>query len=351
MEPLQLLDPSGEVRTDPSWPLDVTPDLCRDLYRWMRRTRRFDEEALALQRQGELALWLQSLGQEAAQVGSISALRPTDMIFPSYREHAAALYRGITPTEMLEMWRGTAHSGWDPARYRVQVYTVVLGAQLLHATGYAMGVQRDGADEVVVAYFGDGASSEGDASEALNWAAAADVPLLFFCQNNQWAISTPTALQMRAALHQRAAGFGLQSVLVNGNDVLAVHAVTRHLADQIRAGSGPAFVEAVTYRMGGHSTSDDPTRYRTAGELDEWRARDPLARLETFMTRQGWLDDDVRGEVDAECTALAAETRRACLALEPGAFGDLFSLVLAEPTPLLHAQRRDHESLVAASAD
>jgi pyruvate dehydrogenase E1 component alpha subunit len=351
MEPVQLLDPSGEVRTDPSWPLDVTPELCRDLHRWMRRTRRFDEEALALQRQGELALWLQSLGQEAAQVGSISALRPTDMIFPSYREHGAALYRGITCPEMLEMWRGTAHSGWDPTRYRVQVYTVVLGAQLLHATGYAMGVQRDGADEVVVAYFGDGASSEGDASEALNWAAAADVPLLFFCQNNQWAISTPTALQMRAALHQRAAGFGLPSVLVDGNDVLAVHAVTRHLVDQIRAGSGPAFVEAVTYRMGGHSTSDDPTRYRTSGELDEWRVRDPLARLETFMTRQGWLDDDVRAEVDAECTALAAETRRACLALEPGAFDELFSLVLADPTPLLDAQRRDHGSLVAASAD
>jgi pyruvate dehydrogenase E1 component alpha subunit len=351
MEPVQLLDASGGLTGDPSWPLDVTPELCRELYRHMRRTRRFDEAALALQRQGELGLWLQSLGQEASQVGSIAALRASDHVFPSYREHGAALHRGITPRELLAMWRGSRHSGWDPQRYRVQVYTVVLGAQLLHATGYAMGVQRDGADEVVVAYFGDGASSEGDANEAFNWAASADVPLLFFCQNNQWAISTPASLQMRAPLHQRAAGFGLQSVLVDGNDVLAVHAVTRGLVDQIRAGGGPAFVEAMTYRMAGHSTSDDPTRYRASSELDEWRARDPIARLDALLRTRGWSDADFLSAVEDECEALAAETRRACRELPNETLAELFHSVLTEPTPLLSDEHRRYQDLVASYRD
>lgn len=240
MDTLQLLAPDGGLRDDPEWPLEVTPELCRGLYRSMRLARSLDSAALALQRQGELGLWLQSLGQEAAQVGSITALRDTDHVFPSYREHAAALCRGITPAELLVQWRGNRHSGWDPARYRFHIYTLVLAAQLPHATGYAMGVQRDGADEIVVGYFGDGAASEGEANEALNWAAAAEVPLLFFCQNNHWAISTPVRAQMRAPLHQRARGFGLDAYRVDGNDVLAVRAMTRTVADRIRAGAGGA---------------------------------------------------------------------------------------------------------------
>lgn len=351
MQPVQLLDPSGQLRADPDWPLDVTPELCRMFYRQMRRARRLDEEALALQRQGELGLWLMSFGQEAAQVGSVAALRAADYVFPSYREHAAALCRGITPAELLVQWRGNQHSGWSPDRYRFHIYTLVLAAQLPHATGYAMGVQRDGVDEVVLAYFGDGASSEGDANEAFNWAAAAEVPLVFFCQNNHWAISTPTATQMRAPLHQRARGFGLRSAVVDGNDVLAVHAVTRSVVDQVRAGAGPAFIEAVTYRMGGHSTSDDPTRYRTPSEIDSWRARDPIARLETLLQRRGWADDAFRGEVDEECRGLAAEVRAVCRELPLADIGDLFATVLAEETPLLAQERRRYQELVASFAE
>jgi pyruvate dehydrogenase E1 component alpha subunit len=351
MEPVQLLDPEGNLRPDPHWPLEVTPELCRDFYRRMRLARCFDDEALALQRQGELGLWLQSLGQEAAQIGSITALRGGDYIFPSYREHAAALSRGITPAELLVQWRGNQHSGWDPTRYRFHIYTLVLAAQLPHATGYAMGVQRDGSDEIVVAYFGDGASSQGEANEAFNWAAVTEVPLLFICQNNQWAISTPTQIQMRAPLHQRARGFGLESYLVDGNDVLAVHAVTRTVAEQIRAGGGPALIEAVTYRMAGHSTSDDPARYRTPSELDSWKTRDPIARLGALLAGRDWLDSEFCDEVDAECAALAAETRKVCRELPLGDISGLFGTVLAEETPLLAEERRQYEALTASYVD
>ncbi len=351
MEPVQLLDPEGRLRTHPEWPLDVTPELCQDFYRRMRLARRFDDQALALQRQGELGLWLQSLGQEAAQIGSITALRPDDHVFPSYREHAAALSRGITPAELLIQWRGNQHSGWDPDRYRFHIYTLVLAAQLPHATGYAMGVQRDGSDEIVAVYFGEGSTSQGEANESFNWAAAAEVPLLFFCQNNQWAISTPAETQMRAPLHQRARGFGLDAHVVDGNDVLAVHAVTRAVSEQIRAGGGPALIEAITYRMAGHSTSDDPGRYRSASERDSWSARDPIARLEALMTREGWLDDEFRARVEDECAALAAETRTVCRELPLGEITGIFGSVYAEETPLLAQERQQYEELVASFVD
>ncbi|MCU1614408.1 MAG: pyruvate dehydrogenase (acetyl-transferring) component subunit alpha [Frankiales bacterium] len=258
----------------------------------MSLARRLDHEALALQRQGELGLWLPCWGQEAAQVGSVSALQDTDYVFPSYREHAAALVRGISPTELLTQWRGATHAGWDPKNYNFHFYSLVLGTQTLHATGYAMGAVLDGGDQVVAAYFGDGAASQGDVSEAFNWAAAQNLPVLFFCQNNQWAISTPTSLQYRTPVHERAAGFGVRSFYVDGNDALAVHAVTTEAADIVRRGEGPALVEAVTFRMAGHSTSDDPTKYRAPEELAAWEAKDPVKRLRTLLeatarTRRG----------------------------------------------------------------
>ena len=351
MRPVQLLDHDGNLRDDPEWPLEVTPELCRRFYRQMRLARRLDEEAVALQRQGELGLWLQSLGQEAAQIGSITALRSDDHVFPSYREHAAALCRGITPAELLVQWRGNQHSGWSPEQYRFHIYTLVLAAQLPHATGYAMGVQRDGSDEIVAVYFGDGASSQGEANEAFNWAAVSEVPLLFFCQNNQWAISTPAQTQMRAPLHQRARGFGLDAYVVDGNDVLAVHAVTRAVTRQIRDGGGPALIEAITYRMGGHSTSDDPGRYRSRSELDSWRARDPIARLEALLSRAGWTDENFRSGIDAECEALAEETRRVCRQLPLGEFSALFGTVLVDETQLLADERRRYEELVSSFVD
>lgn len=339
MEPMQLLTQDGELTPHPNLPLDVTADLCQDLLRHMVLARRFDREAYSLQRQGELGLWLQSWGQEAAQVGSIAAVRSDDWVFPSYRDHAAALHRGIKPGELLSQWRGCSAAGWDPHEYRFHVNTLVLATQLLHATGFAMGVNLEGSDEVVLSYFGDGSSSEGDASEALNWAVTFKCPVVFVCQNNQWAISTPVGSQTTRPLHERAAGFGLDSYLVDGNDVLAVLAATRQAAERTRSGHGPAFIEAVTFRMGGHSTSDDPTVYRSQGEVERWEARDPIARLRTFMGHKGWLDDDWSAALDAEAAELATATRAACKALAAPDFAELFDQVLSSPTPLLQQEK------------
>lgn len=324
----------------PGGALDVTPDLCRDLLRHMTLARRFDREAYSLQRQGELGLWLQSWGQEAAQVGSISAVRRSDWVFPSYRDHAAAVHRGISPGEIMSQWRGVSAGGWDPHEHHFHVNTLVLATQLLHAAGFAMGVRLEGGDEVVLSYFGDGSSSEGDANEALNWSVAFNCPVVYVCQNNQWAISTPVTSQTTRPLHERAAGFGMDSYLVDGNDVLAVHAVTRHAAARTRAENRPAFIEAMTFRMGGHSTSDDPTAYRSQEEVELWERRDPIARLRTFMGHKGWLDEAWDAELEAEADRLATATRQACKALTAPDFVDLFEQVLTSPSPLLQQEKR-----------
>jgi 2-oxoisovalerate dehydrogenase E1 component alpha subunit len=321
-------------------------ELAKGLYRDMAIARRFDHEALALQRQGALNLWLMSWGQEAAQVGSVRALRRGDMVFPSYREHAAALCRGLTPAELMSQWRGVSHSGWDPQEHRFHIYSLVLGTQTLHATGYAAGASLEGSDEVVAVYFGDGAASQGDVNEALNWAAVGSLPVLFICQNNQWAISTPTQRQMKTPLHERARGFGLNSFHVDGNDVMAVYTVTQYACERIRQGDGPAFIEAMTYRFGGHSSSDDPTRYRSETEVAAWRARDPLPRLETYLRHSDvsatWFES-----LAAELDVFAVGVREACSTLTAPDFADLFELVYAETHPVVTAERAAHLEVVA----
>ncbi|MGC9378761.1 thiamine pyrophosphate-dependent enzyme, partial [Streptomyces sp. MH13] len=244
-ELVQLLTPEGErVGTAKNsayaeyaeYVADITPDELRGLYRDMVLTRRFDAEATALQRQGELGLWASLLGQEAAQIGSGRATREDDYVFPTYREHGVAWCRGVDPTNLLGMFRGVNNGGWDPNSNNFHLYTIVIGSQALHATGYAMGVAKDGADSGVIAYFGDGASSQGDVSEAFNFAAVYNAPVVFFCQNNQWAISESNEKQTRVPLYQRASGFGFPGVRVDGNDVLACLAVTRWALERARRG-------------------------------------------------------------------------------------------------------------------
>jgi 2-oxoisovalerate dehydrogenase E1 component alpha subunit len=326
----------------------IDVDLARLLYRDASRARALDQEALALQRQGELSLWLQCWGQEAAQVGSIRALPEQAMVFPSYREHAAALCRGIEPAELLSQWRGISHTGWVADERNFHFYSLVLGTQTLHATGYAMGNRLDGDMTPVAVYFGDGAASQGDVSEAMNWASAFRLPVLFICQNNQWAISTPTDRQFGAPLHQRATGFGLQSWYVDGNDALAVHAVTKEAVEWLRTGSGPAFIEADTFRMAGHSTSDDPKRYRSDLELEKWKARDPLRRLELALRERGevqWVET-----VQRESKGFATHVRAQCLALRTPALEDLFDNVYTEAHPGIARDKRDHLAFMAAVA-
>lgn len=348
-DPIQFVTPEGQL-TERGRAYGVDLEATQGLYRDMVLARRLDAEALALQRQGELGLWLMSLGQEAAQVGSIRALRETDYVFPSYREHAAALARGIGPADLLRQWRGVSHAGWDPRAYRFHFYSLVLGTQTLHATGYAMGVQRDGTDEIVMTYFGDGASSEGDVSEALNWASVMAAPVLFFCQNNHWAISTPDAQQSRTRPAQRAAAFGLQSYLVDGNDALAVHAVTATASASVRDGHGPAFIEADTYRMAGHSTSDDPTKYRDQAEVDLWRARDPLHRVRRLLEDSG-ADPAFFKELDGEAEDLALATRQACHSLPEPDMAEFFGTVYSAPHPLMERQAAEYAAYRASWAE
>ncbi len=312
---VQLLTPEGERVEHPEYSIDLTPDELRGLYRDMVLTRRFDAEATTLQRQGELGLWASLLGQEAAQIGSGRALNDSDYVFPTYREHGVAWCRGVDPTNLLGMFRGVNHGGWDPNSNNFHLYTIVIGSQTLHATGYAMGIAKDGADSAVIAYFGDGASSQGDVAESFTFSAVYNAPVVFFCQNNQWAISEPTERQTRVPLYQRAQGFGFPGVRVDGNDVLACLAVTRAALERARTGQGPMLIEAFTYRMGAHTTSDDPTRYRSAEERELWETKDPILRLHTYLTKQGLADEEFFAGLERESDALAKRVRDAVRAM------------------------------------
>jgi 2-oxoisovalerate dehydrogenase E1 component alpha subunit len=325
----------------------LSEDDYRRFYRDMAVMRRFDTEAANLQRQGQLALWVPSHGQEAAQVGSAYAARPQDHIFPSYREHVVGMIRGLDVVDILRLLRGATMGGWKPEEHgNFHLYTLVLAAQTLHATGYAMGMQFDGqtatgnpdTDEAVIVYFGDGASSQGDANEALVFAASYQTPQVFFLQNNHWAISVPVSRQSRTPLYQRASGFGIPGTQIDGNDVLASFAVTAKSLDDARAGRGPALIEALTYRIGAHTTADDPTKYRDAEDLAYWVARDPIIRFRRYLTDLG-VGGDFFTSVDEEAADFASDVRRRALEIRGPGRSVIFDNVYAEPHPLIEEQK------------
>ncbi|GGJ81180.1 pyruvate dehydrogenase E1 component subunit alpha [Streptomyces camponoticapitis] len=351
---VQLLTPEGErVKNDEydGFVADITPESLRGLYRDMVLTRRFDAEATSLQRQGELGLWASLLGQEAAQIGSGRALRDEDYVFPTYREHGVAWCRGVDPTNLLGMFRGVNHGGWDPKTNNFHLYTIVIGSQTLHATGYAMGVAKDGADSAVIAYFGDGASSQGDVAESFTFSAVYNAPVVFFCQNNQWAISEPTEKQMRVPLYQRAQGFGFPGVRVDGNDVLACLAVTRAALERARSGEGPMLVEAFTYRMGAHTTSDDPTKYRADEEREAWEAKDPILRLRAYLERESAADEAFFAALEKESEALGRRVREAVRAMPDPDHMAIFEHVYADGHALVDEERAQFAAYEASFAD
>ncbi len=348
---VQLMTPEGERVEHPEYAFDAGEadegEVIRGFYRDMMLTRRIDIESTALQRHGELGIWAQLLGQEAAQIGSGRALRPQDFVFPTYREHGVAYCRGLDPLRIQALFRGVDQGIWDPRETNIATYSIVIGAHTLHATGYAMGVQRDGAvgtgdperDTAVVAYFGDGATSQGDVNEAFVFAASYNAPVVFFCQNNQWAISEPIEKQSRIPLYQRAHGFGFPGVRVDGNDVLACHAVTTAALQRAREGSGPTLIEAYTYRMGAHTTTDDPTRYRMSEELERWKLRDPIARVRAHLTRHGIAGADFFDAVDLEADELGADLRARCRSLPDPDPAGIFDHVYVDQTEELAEQR------------
>ena len=352
-ELVQLLTPEGERVVHPDFSFgdglskDELAEQVRAFFRDMTLTRRIDVEATALQRHGELGIWAQLLGQEAAQIGAGRALRPQDYVFPTYREHGVAYCRGVDPLLLLGLFRGVDQGGWDPRENNFGLYTIVIGAQTLHATGYAMGMQRDGVvgtgdpdrDAAVIAHFGDGASSQGDVNEAFIFAASYNAPVVFFCQNNQWAISEPIERQTRIPLYQRALGFGFPGIRVDGNDVLATYAVTQAALQRARDGQGPTLVEAYTYRMGAHTTTDDPTRYRLSDDVERWKLKDPIARVEVYLKRNGLADQDFFDAVSAEADQLGHRLREGCKAMPDPQPMSMFDHVFAEETEELRVER------------
>ncbi|MEX5297994.1 thiamine pyrophosphate-dependent enzyme [Kocuria sp. CPCC 205292] len=361
---VRLLDRDGRRSEDPvlsPYVRDVGADQLRELYRSMALARRFDEEATNLQRQGQLVLWAPMRGQEAAQVGSARALRPADHVFPTYREHAVAIERGVEPAELLTVFRGHSAGGWKPSEHHMNVYSIVLGCQVPHAVGYAMGIDldrraaeaegREAEPAAAVVYFGDGTSTQGEVHEGMVFAASYDAPVVFFVQNNQWAISVPFSTQSRVPLAERAAGYGFEGIRVDGNDVLAVLAASRYALEKARAGQGPVLVEAETYRLGAHTTADDPTKYRLREDESRWSELDPLLRLEAHLREAHGTGDGFFAEVAADAQVFADQARALVLAMDPPEFEDFFDRPYAERHSLVEEERAWYAAYQAGFAD
>lgn len=312
---LQIIAPDGTSHV-PRTQIGLSDDALRDLLRWMILARALDQECMKLQSEGELTVYPPFLGQEAAQVGSAFALAPApkDMAFPSFRELAAALVRGVDPVEYLQYHRGTWHGGpYDPLASGFGPVCVTLANQIVHAVGYAMGTKLDERDDVTIAYFGDGSASEGDFHEACNFAGVFELPVVFFCQNNGWAISVPTEQQTAAPIFLRAAGYGFPGVRVDGNDILATWLATRDAIAHARAGNGPTLIEAMTYRMGPHTTSVAQSA-ELQGDLDEMAALDPIARYKTWLRTEGIAHDGDFDKYDRYAAGRVAEIRAGVIA-------------------------------------
>jgi 2-oxoisovalerate dehydrogenase E1 component alpha subunit len=337
--PLSLIAPDGTAG-DAGGVLVMPPDgVLRELLRQMIAGRRFDAQATALTKQGRLAVYPSSRGQEACQVGAVLALREQDWLFPTYRDTMAVIARSVAPPEALSLLRGEWHCGYDPYQRNVAPQCTPLATHALHAVGLAYAARVKHEDQVALVLLGDGATSEGDTHEALNFAAVWRVPAVFLVQNNGYAISVPLAKQTAApALAYKGVGYGMRSVLIDGNDAAAVYAAVSSAVTHA-AGHGPTLIEALTYRIEAHTNADDATRYRDSAEVEAWLARDPLSRLETYLRGRKLVDDADMAQFAAEAEQLAADVRAAMnrdMTADPA---DLFAHVYAEPTPALAAQR------------
>ena len=345
---VQVLDENGRVRDGATVP-DLGEDSLTEMYREMRLARHFDSRAVSLQRQGRMGTYPPLSGQEAAQVGSAMALQERDWVVPSYREHAALHVRGVGFDRTLQYWMGDERGNGFDGR-NVFPVAVPIATQVLHATGAAWASDLRGEDAVFLCYFGDGATSEGDFHEGLNFAGVFDVPAVFFCNNNQWAISVPRERQSAAAtLAQKAHAYGFEGVLVDGMDPLAVYQVTSEAVSKARSpdsaaddGPGratrPTLIEAVQYRFGAHTTADDPSVYREDEEVERWRRKDPIPRLETFLRERGILDDESIDAIEQSIEAAVAEAIEAAESTERPAPTDMFDHVYATRTERLDEQ-------------
>lgn len=343
---IQMVDPEGRLKaeseqgTEPGheYPLPADDELLA-AYEQLVVGRRVNDQNSALVRQGRMAVYPSSHGQEACQVAAALCLSDGDWMFPTYRDAVAVMARGVDPVETMTLFRGDWHSGYDPAKHKVGIQCTPLTTQLLHAVGVAHAAKLRGEDTVVLAMCGDGATSEGDFHEALNFAAVFHLPVVFFIQNNKYAISVPLSHQSVApSLAHKAVGYGMAGERVDGNDVVALLAVLDRAVALARGGSGPLLVEANTYRMQAHTNADDATRYREESEVAEWLAKDPISRMKVYLTGRGLLDDDGAARIAAKAEAVATQLRDGLSEDVPVDPQDLFRYVFAVPTPQLKAQ-------------
>ncbi|MFF2075075.1 pyruvate dehydrogenase (acetyl-transferring) E1 component subunit alpha [Kitasatospora sp. NPDC058162] len=328
------------------------PALLRELYRRLVVGRRYNQQATTLTKQGRLAVYPASTGQEACQVAAALVLGERDWLFPSYRDTLAVVSRGVDPLEALTLLRGNAHTGYDPRASRTAPLCTPLGTQAPHAVGLAHAARLRGEPVVAMAMLGDGGTSEGDFHEALNFAAVLRAPVVFLVQNNGYAISVPLSAQSAApTLAHKAVGYGMPGRLVDGNDAPALHSVLTEAVERARAGDGPTLVEALTYRIEAHTNADDATRYRTEPEVDAWREHDPILLMDRALRELDLLDDELVQSAADEAEALAARMRAEFHAdpeLDPMA---LFAHVYAEPTPQLREQAAQLSAELAAEAE
>jgi len=350
-EPVTLIAPDGTTTDEARYRRELAPETLCWLYEMMVITRDLDAEFVNLQRQGELGLFASCRGQEAAQIGAAAAVRKTDWLFPQYRELGVLLLRGIALPALAAVWRGSWHGGPGFTAKRCAPIAIPIGTHALHAVGAAMAAQRLGEDSVTVAFIGDGATSTGDVHEALNFASVYHAPCVFFVQNNQWAISVPVSRQLAGpSIAHRAVGYGIPGVRVDGNDALACYTVMTEAAARARHGRGPTLIEAVTYRLGAHTTSDDPTRYRSAEELQRWAALDPIPRYAAYLRHVGLLGDRLEHRVAAHSARMRRQLRQVVLGAGDPDVGELFDTTYAEITPTLAEQRRQLQAELAKEA-
>ncbi len=310
---LSVLTEHGEL--DRELEPAIADDTLRRMHRTMLLARRFDERALNLQRQGRLGTLIPAKGQEASQIGAMAPLNPDDWFVPSFRETPAAIWRGTPLSALLLYNAGYNEGGKPPQGWNNLPPSVPVGSQIPHAVGLAYAARQQGGKQVALVFFGDGATSEGDFHEALNFAAVFATPTLFLCQNNHWAISIPREKQTRSkTLAEKAFAYGMPGIQVDGNDVLAVYAAVSEATERARNGDGPTLVECITYRLSMHTTADDPTRYRKEQEVEEWSKRDPLPRFQRYLIERGLLSeqaiDEMEKEVAHEIEAAWEETQR-----------------------------------------
>jgi 2-oxoisovalerate dehydrogenase E1 component alpha subunit len=338
--PLQLIDQDGRPGANPGGLALPQADILRELHRRMVLGRRFDTQATVLTKQGRLAVYPSSRGQDACQVGAVLALRDQDWLFPTYRDTVAVLTKGVPAEQALTLMRGEWHCGYDPYEYRVAPQCTPLATNTLHAVGLAHAARLRKQDQVALAMLGDGATSEGDTHEALNFAAVWKAPVVFLVQNNGYAISVPLAKQSAApTLAAKGIGYGIPSLLIDGNDAAAVYAAVRSAVERAAGGGGPTLIEAVTYRVEAHTNADDAARYRTSAEVSAWLERDPIARIEAYLRAGALLDDTAADQLAAEAEWLAGELRdrmNGDAAVDPA---ELFEHVYAHPTAALERQR------------